>query len=78
MVNGKRAELELAKAHLPAGEKLKAPSDILGAIVASQIDVEDEAKLKSGGIQAGLSFTEIIANMCEPHHQYRYPAQSMC
>lgn len=65
MVNSKRSELESAKRHLPTGEKIKPPSDILGAIVASQIDVEDEAKLRSGDKQAGLSFEEIIANICE-------------
>lgn len=65
MVNSKRAELERVRSLLPAGEKPKAPSDILGAIVASQIDVEDDAKLRSGDKKAGLSFDEIIANICE-------------
>lgn len=67
MINTKRAELEQARSVLPKGEKLKAPSDILGAIVASQIDAEDEARLKSGssGKQAGLAFDEIVANICK-------------
>ena len=64
MVNSKRSEIEISRSHLPVGEKMKAPSDILGAIVASQIDVEDEAQLKSSGDKkAGLSYDEIIANI---------------
>ena len=42
--------------------KIDPPSDILGAIVSSQIDTEDEAK---GDRKVGLSFQEIIANICE-------------
>lgn len=65
MVNTKRTEIELTRALAPAGEKVKPPSDILGAIVASQIDVEDESMLARGDRKAGLSFDEIIANICE-------------
>jgi hypothetical protein len=65
MVNTKRTEIEVTRALLPTGEKAKPPSDILGAIVASQIDVEDEAMLNHGDKKAGLSFDEIIANICK-------------
>jgi hypothetical protein len=51
--------------HSPVGEKVKPPRDILGAIVASQIDREDEAKLSSGDQKVGLSFDEIVASICE-------------
>lgn len=67
MVNTKRAEIEATRALAPAGEKVKPPSDILGAIVASQIDIEDEALLNKGDKKVGLSFDEIIANICELH-----------
>jgi hypothetical protein len=64
MVNMKRAEIEKVRLHSPAGEKIAPPSDILGAIVASQIDVEHEAAMVTGDQKAGLSFQEIIANIC--------------
>lgn len=64
MVNTKRSEIEKIRIHSPAGEKLTPPSDILGAIVASQIDVEDEAAVTNGNRSAGLTFQEIIANIC--------------
>lgn len=64
MVNTKRSEIEKIRIHPPAGEKLTPPSDILGAIVASQIDSEDEAAVTNGNRSAGLTFQEIIANIC--------------
>ena len=64
MVNTKRSEIERIRLHSPAGEKMAPPSDILGAIVASQIDVENEAVVVNGDKKAGLSFQEIIANIC--------------
>jgi hypothetical protein len=64
MVRTKRSEIERIRIHSPAGEKVTPPSDILGAIVASQIDVEDEAAVVNGNRQAGLTFQEIIANIC--------------
>ena len=64
MVNTKRTEIEKVRIHSPVGEKFAPPSDILGAIVASQIDVEDEAAITNGNRSAGLTFQEIIANIC--------------
>jgi hypothetical protein len=64
MVNMKRAEIEKVRLHSPPGEKIAPPTDILGAIVASQIDVEHEAAMVNGDQKAGLSFQEIIANIC--------------
>jgi hypothetical protein len=62
VVNAKRSEIESIRLHSAPGVKLTQPSDILGAIVSSQIDTEDEAK---GDRKVGMSFQEIIANICE-------------
>jgi hypothetical protein len=62
VVNAKRSEIESIRLHSAPGVKLTPPSDILGAIVSSQIDTEDEAK---GDRKVGLSCQEIIANICE-------------
>lgn len=64
MVNSKRTEIESTRSHLPKGEQMRTPKDILGAIVASQIDVEDESRLENGDKKVGLSYDEIIANIC--------------
>ncbi|WVQ78655.1 hypothetical protein IAT38_000742 [Cryptococcus sp. DSM 104549] len=64
MYREKRAELmALEQQH---GEKLKAPGDILGSLVHSQMDHEAEEKLKADGEKAkivGLMEKEIIGNM---------------
>ena len=65
MVDSKRTEIELTRSHLPKGQPMKPPKDILGAIVASQMDVEYESRLKNGDKKAGLSYDEIIANICK-------------
>jgi hypothetical protein len=62
VVNAKRSEIESIRLHSAPGVRVTPPSDILGAIVSSQIDTEDEAK---GDRRVGLSFKEIIANICE-------------
>lgn len=66
MIAAKRAELLAARANLPKGEILKRPSDLLGAIVAGQLDVEAEAGTDSKGKHnAGLSPDEVLGNACE-------------
>jgi hypothetical protein len=68
MAAGRRAELQHEQAGLQAGEKIKPPMDILGALVASQMDVEAEEKVADGGMGgniAGLTDKEIIGNICE-------------
>jgi hypothetical protein len=53
--------------HAPMGEKLKPPTDLLGALVASQMDVEAEESLVTGNKGSGLKDSEIIGNICEWH-----------
>lgn len=66
MLKFRRAQLTIQRNGLPAGEKLQPPKDILGALVASQMEAEDEAKLGKGeGKIAGLTDKEIIGNTCE-------------
>jgi hypothetical protein len=65
MVASKRAELASIRATLPRGEKAKSPSDLLGALVGAQMDVEAEEKVKSGQATAGLSDSEVIGNICK-------------
>ena len=63
----RRENLNVERASLPTGEKLKAPSDLIGALIASQMEVEDEAMLgKSEAKIVGLTDMEIIGNTCEP------------
>ena len=63
----RRENLNVERASLPTREKIKAPSDLIGALIASQIEVEDEAMLgKSEAKIVGLTDKEIIGNTCEP------------
>jgi len=54
----KRAELKQERAALQPGEKMKFSMDLLGALVAAQIEGEE-----SGVSGAGLTETELISNM---------------
>lgn len=66
MLKDRRDRLTLERASLPMGEKTKPPHDILGALVASQMEVENEAKLDKGEVKiAGLTDKEILGNTCE-------------
>ena len=66
MLKSRRDRLENERDTLPAGEKPKPPQDILGALVASQMAAEDEAKLGKGEEKVvGLTDREIIGNTCE-------------
>jgi hypothetical protein len=67
MVAAKRSELSSIQSALPRGEKLKPPTDLLGALVASQMDVEAEESLVAGNAGAGLKDSEIIGNICGSH-----------
>jgi hypothetical protein len=65
LIARRQGEIALEKAALPRGEKITPPTDLLGALVAAQIDVEDAAKLKTGEIQKGLTPEELLGNVCE-------------
>lgn len=65
LIARRQGEIGIEKASLPKGEKIKPPSDLLGALVAAQLDVEDANKLKSGEIQQGLTPEELLGNVCE-------------
>lgn len=65
MIANKREELEAIEADLPAGEKMKPPTDLLGAIVASQMKVEEEARAETGSKVAGLTAEETVGSVCE-------------
>ncbi|OCF61964.1 hypothetical protein L486_01630 [Kwoniella mangroviensis CBS 10435] len=63
MVRSKRAELNALR---EAGEKSKAPVDLLGAMVHAQLVAEEEARLKHGHEftpNVGLTENEVIGNM---------------
>jgi hypothetical protein len=66
MASSRRLTLQHEREGLQPGEKVKAPRDILGALVASQMDVEQEERLRAGdeGIKVGLTDKEIIGNIC--------------
>lgn len=68
MLKTRREELNHEREVLPAGEKVKAPTDILGALVASQMEVEDEARMGKGeGKIVGLTDKEVFGNTCKRH-----------
>ena len=75
MLRSRRQKLEEERAATFApGEEPKPPQDILGAIVASQMDAEDEARLNKGDEKvAGLTNKELIGNVCESRHGLPYP-----
>ncbi|WWC73665.1 uncharacterized protein I206_107637 [Kwoniella pini CBS 10737] len=62
MARSKRAELGALK---EAGEKAKAPTDLLGAIVHAQVIAEEESRVKNGSEapHVGLTEEEVIGNM---------------
>ncbi|WWD04334.1 hypothetical protein V865_002403 [Kwoniella europaea PYCC6329] len=63
MARSKRAELNALR---EAGEKSKAPVDLLGAMVHAQLVAEEEARLKHGHEftpNVGLTENEVIGNM---------------
>ncbi|WVW86888.1 hypothetical protein I302_108943 [Kwoniella bestiolae CBS 10118] len=63
MARGKRAELTALK---EAGEKSKAPVDLLGAMVHAQLVAEEEARVQHGHDSVpnvGLKEDEVIGNM---------------
>lgn len=65
MIASRGATLQAETNILTKGDKIKPPSDVLGAIVASQMDVVAESKLKAGEkVQAGLTPEEIVGNVC--------------
>jgi hypothetical protein len=66
MIAYRGAALQAETNTLTKGDKIKPPSDVLGAIVASQMDVVAESKLKAGEkVQAGLTPEEIVGNVCK-------------
>jgi hypothetical protein len=66
MLKARRDQLNNERAYLPAGEKVKGPADILGALVASQMEVEGQARLGKGeGKIVGLTDKEVFGNACE-------------
>lgn len=58
LIARRRKEIESERSNLPRGEKIKPPTDLLGALVASQLNAE-----ASGG--KGLSAEELLGNVCE-------------
>ncbi|WWC92831.1 uncharacterized protein L201_007790 [Kwoniella dendrophila CBS 6074] len=63
MASSKRADLEALR---EAGEKAKAPTDLLGAMVHAQLVAEEEARLENNGQDTpnvGLTEKEVIGNM---------------
>ncbi|RXK36384.1 hypothetical protein M231_06350 [Tremella mesenterica] len=63
MIETRRAVLKAEQEGLNPGEKIKPPSDLLGAIVASQMSVEAEEKLRGGSRQVGLTAEEQVATV---------------
>lgn len=77
LIANRGAEIQAERSGLGKGEKIRPPTDVLGAIVASQMDIEEEAKLSAGQqVNAGLTPSEIIGNVCESCLAYRYKGLS--
>ncbi|WWC95580.1 hypothetical protein V866_002445 [Kwoniella sp. B9012] len=65
----KRTELQTSGADSSTEEE-KTPTDLLGALVHSQLGVEQEARLQGGDEKvAVLTKSEIIGNMCDAGHE---------
>ncbi|ORY34740.1 cytochrome P450 [Naematelia encephala] len=58
MIASRQAKLTAEHAALDKNEKVKPPTDLLGALVASQIDVQ-----RDQGMEKGLSESEIVGNI---------------
>ena len=68
MAESKRAEvLSNLSEKAASGEKVKAPRDLFGALVASQIDLEKGTQPSSlpGLSVVGLHSSEVVGNICE-------------
>ncbi|RXK36383.1 hypothetical protein M231_06349 [Tremella mesenterica] len=65
MIATRRDALQAEQAGLGPQEKIKPPSDLLGAIVASQMDIEAEEKARGGKgtSKAGLTSEEQMGNV---------------
>jgi hypothetical protein len=73
MLQSRRDKLNEERASLARGEKIKPPSDLIGALVASQMEAEAEALLGTSEAKiVGLTNKEIIGNACQPRHLYAW------
>lgn len=59
LIDRRRKELTIETAALPKGEKIRPLTDLLGAMVASNLEHE------SGMTGQGLSAEELVGNVCE-------------
>ena len=65
MIAARRKEIAAQQLVAGSGEKVPAQSDILGALVTSQMAVEAEIKSDLGSKSAGLTPEEVLGNVCE-------------
>ena len=73
----RRQELQAAwhQAEL-AGEQVEPPTDLLGALVAAQLDTErsshgvGDSKQSVSKLSTGLTFEETVGSCCELHCMY--------
>lgn len=62
LITRRRQELTIESVALPKGEKIRPPADLLGAMVASNLEHE---RNKDG---QGLTAEELVGNVCELSH----------
>ena len=72
LIARRKSQLSVERNNLPKGEKVKPPTDLLGALVAGQLDAES-----SGDKSSGLTPEELLGNVCEYMYLHVVPKSDL-